>query len=183
MKNALIANIRESLEKAFGNELLGCDFTTQREIFRGTLTFLKDDANLLPQVTDGHLDDFKKLLEIASTIIAACATDLDDFSDFEFQSFLEKLWENLDIEDDFNVETPCGEFRIIDEDAIDQIWTDSLIDLIKDCHEGLHDLPDFVEIDWEKTAENCKVDGKGHHFSSYDGEEHSAQGFYIFRTN
>ncbi len=40
-----------------------------------------------------------------------------------------------------------------------------------------------IEIDWEATARNTLADGYGHTFAGYDGEEHSAAGYYIFRTN
>lgn len=60
--------------------------------------------------------------------------------------------------------------RFISEDVVDEVWTESLIEMIKDCY-YLSDVPSFVEIDWEQTAENCKVDGMGHHFNSYDGSE------------
>jgi len=59
--------------------------------------------------------------------------------------------------------------RFISECSIDQIWTDSLIEQIKECYDL--DLPDFIEVDWEATADNCKADGMGHHFNSYDGCE------------
>ena len=85
--------------------------------------------------------------------------------------------------DDFWFELDGYEFRIIAASQIDQIWTDSLIEQIQDCYDGLNDLPEFVEIDWEATAENCKVDGMGHHFSSYDGSEHESSNFHYFLTN
>ena len=44
----------------------------------------------------------------------------------------------------------------------------------------LSELPPFVAVDWEQTAANCKVDGMGHHFSSYDGEEHNTANFLHF---
>ena len=60
--------------------------------------------------------------------------------------------------------------HFISEDVIEQVWEDSLIEQIKDCYD-LSDVPSFVEIDWVGTADNCKVDGMGHHFNSYDGGE------------
>ena len=71
-----------------------------------------------------------------------------------------------ELSDDFDVDG----VRFISSDSIDKIWTESLIEMIKDCYD-LSDVPDFVAIDWEETAENCKVDGMGHHFNSYDGGE------------
>lgn len=82
---------------------------------------------------------------------------------------------NLWGQEDFWVD----EVRFIHEDGMDRIWTDSLIELIQDCYD-LSDVPDFVEIDWEATAENCKVDGMGHHFNSYDGGEDEILCYHVF---
>ena len=60
--------------------------------------------------------------------------------------------------------------RFIKASAIDEIWTDSLIEEIKDCYD-LSYIPGFIVIDWEQTVENCKVEGMGHHFNQYDGGE------------
>jgi len=85
--------------------------------------------------------------------------------------------------DGYDYVEACGfEVRIIPEDIIEELWTDSLIEQIKECYD-LSNVPSFVEIDWEKTADNCKVDGMGHHFSGYDGSEHETKNYYYFRTN
>jgi hypothetical protein len=60
--------------------------------------------------------------------------------------------------------------RFISESVIDEVWTDSLIEQIKDCYD-LSEVPAFVAIDWQETTDNCKEDGMGHHFNSYDGGE------------
>tara|TARA_R110002153_G_scaffold64730_2_gene173381 strand:+ start:1047 stop:1430 length:384 start_codon:yes stop_codon:yes gene_type:complete len=116
------------------------------------------------------------------------ALDITDstFRDFEFEELMQvylNLLEELDSSEiDHTLDLPSGEVRIISSDHIDQLWTDSLIDQIKDCYD-LDSIPDFVAIDWNETADNCKIDGMGHHFSSYDGGEHNTTNFYIFRTN
>lgn len=85
-------------------------------------------------------------------------------------------------EQDLWVEIDGYEFRVIHTQVIEDIWTESLIEQIKDCYD-LSDLPSFVEIDWEATADNCKVDGMGHHFSGYDGNEAESGNWHIFRNN
>jgi len=71
--------------------------------------------------------------------------------------------------------------RFIHEDDIDEIWTESLIDMIKDCYPlSDSEIPSFIEIDWDATAENCKVDGMGHHFNSYDGGEDEVLSYHVF---
>ena len=37
-------------------------------------------------------------------------------------------------------------------------FTDSIEELVKECCGFPKDVPWWVEIDWEKTADNCKVD-------------------------
>ena len=46
----------------------------------------------------------------------------------------------------------------------------------------------WIELDWEKTAQNClDADGYGHHFSGYDGSEFECEfggeEYSIFRVN
>lgn len=125
----------------------------------------------------------------AITLLRTCLDAVDcSFEDLEYYEFFKLLdqftdYINGNYEADFYIDDlPCGDVRLIHEDAIDDIWEESLIEQIKECCD-LSNVPDFVEIDWEATAKNCMVDGKGHHFASYDGEEHYSNGFYIFRTN
>jgi hypothetical protein len=75
-----------------------------------------------------------------------------------------------------------NKYRFIQEYHIDFVFNESVIDQIKECY-NLGDIPSFIEIDWDTTVENCKVDGYGHHFAHYDGEEHESEGYYIFRVN
>lgn len=130
------------------------------------------------------MNNIKIARNILETANSACDCTTDDYTFEELKEIIQEIAGKLDSgEWDFYLESlACGEVRIIDEDEIEELWTDSLIDQIKDCYQ-LDDIPNFIEIDWEQTAQNCKVDGLGHHFSSYDGEEHNTSGFYIFRTN
>ena len=133
----------------------------------------------------------------ARNILAACldsvGCDSSDLSLSEAKEVMQDIISNVIgirlgdngeiINSDYNLEVGyLGEVRIISEDHIDSIWTDSLIEQVQECYD-LSNVPSFVEIDWEATAENCKVDGLGHHFNSYDGGEENAEGVYIFRTN
>lgn len=80
------------------------------------------------------------------------------------------------------IEIDGMEFRLIHKDDIDDIHTEEIEDIVKDCY-GI-DIPDWVEIDWEQTAENVRqADGYGHHFAIYDHNELYTDGWYIFRTN
>lgn len=117
--------------------------------------------------------------------IALDMADSDLVNDYIFEEIMEiliKLDDDLDTSPDIHLELSAGDVRIIDKNAIDEIWTESLIEQIQDCYD-LDNVPSFIEIDWQETAENCKVDGLGHHFASYDGHEEDTENFYIFRTN
>ena len=87
---------------------------------------------------------------------------------------------------DFMLDFDGNEYRIISDGAIWDIYVETIKDIVNDCYElNLDKLPDFiaVNIDWERTAQNAYADGYGHIFSSYDGSEELAGGYYIFRTN
>lgn len=84
-------------------------------------------------------------------------------------------------EADFYFELDGMEFRLIHEESIWEIYVDTIRDIVEDCYEM--NVPNFVAIDWEETAQNAYVDGYGHTFSSYDGSESLEDGYYIFRTN
>lgn len=93
-----------------------------------------------------------------------------------------------DGDDDFHFEFDGNEYRIIKDSAIWEIYKEGIQEIVNDCYSDvlkLDDIPSFIafEIDWEQTANNCYVDGYGHHFSSYDGSECEYKGYWIFRTN
>ena len=95
-----------------------------------------------------------------------------------------------DTDEDFYVELEGGEYRFIHEQDIWDIYVEGIEEITKECYlcVGQKDLPWWISIDWEKTAETCyDADGYGHHFASYDGEEDEQEFwgelYYIFRTN
>jgi hypothetical protein len=100
------------------------------------------------------------------------------------------LIDELETEIDFHIELDGNEYRFIDASEIDDIAVEEIKDVVKDCYLNGTDLDKlwWIEIDWEKTADNCiSADGYGHHFSSYDGSEEQERlldtDWYIFRTN
>ena len=94
---------------------------------------------------------------------------------------LQELCDNLGC-DDFTIKLGGCEYRFIDEDAIDSIYEDAIRDLVEDCYLcGAEKMPWWIEIDWEKTAQNCLVDGYAHTFATYDGMEYTVESYYIFR--
>lgn len=88
--------------------------------------------------------------------------------------------------DDFTLDFDGNEYRLIKKAAIWEIYVDEIKNVVEDCYDlNLDKVPSFIAvyIDWEQTAKNAYVDGYGHQFSSYDGSEFEAAGYYIFRTN
>ena len=108
--------------------------------------------------------------------------DVDPTAD-EIQN-LQDLIDKRDM--DFHIELDGNEYRVIEEDFIDDIAQEEIQDIVQDCYLGGTDLNKYwwIEIDWKKTAQNCiNADGYGHHFASYDGDEFYHEGWYFFRTN
>lgn len=99
---------------------------------------------------------------------------------------LEDIAENHS--DDFTIEFDGNEYRIIHDDGIWDIYVEEIKQIVEDCYElNLDKIPAFVavSVDWEATAHNAYVDGYGHTFASYDGEETNSDNgeYWIFRTN
>ena len=114
--------------------------------------------------------------DVVTTILEAINCTREDFTEQELNDIAES------IEDDAHIDIGGYSVNVISEEVIDDLWHDSLIEQIKDCYD-LYLIPHFIEIDWDATAENCKIDGLGHHFAHYDHEEHYSEPYYIFRTN
>ena len=95
--------------------------------------------------------------------------------------------ESLDCgDDDFTIDFDGNEYHIIKDSAIWEIYRDEIENIVTECYDlKLDKIPPFIafSIDWEQTAKNAYVDGYGHTFSSYDGEEREAANHWIFRTN
>ena len=70
------------------------------------------------------------------------------------------------------------------QDEIEDIWTDSLIDLADDCY--ISELPEHLKkyFDYDKFVEDCKEDGRAHHFNGYDGNtELETDNYFIYYHN
>ena len=129
------------------------------------------------------INDISKARLILEKCLFATDSNPEDLCLWEAKDLIDEIRDKMNSEDDFYIDSlPCGAVRIIGDGALDQIMQEELIERLKECYE-LSDLPDFVVIDWNQTAENCKGTDMSHHFAVYDGEEHNAQGFSIFRTN
>lgn len=91
--------------------------------------------------------------------------------------------------EDFYADIDGEEYRFIHEDFIWDIYVDDVKETTIECYLCEVDRSKlwWLEIDWEKTAENCYQDGYGHTFGTYDGGEYEYMfddaNYFIFRTN
>lgn len=99
--------------------------------------------------------------------------DLDEFEKCELENL-------LSCRNNFHVTFGSGEYHFIHESIIWDAYVDEIQNIVESCYD--HNIPDFVVIDWEGTAQNCIVDGYGHTFAIYDGEELQMDEWYLFRT-
>ena len=192
MKNLQIARLTfNAIVSAFNADVTDLNTEELNEKYQEIVDHLPEDdneiiANLFEIENDVINTDSDNYRALELLVVASDATtsDFNDFEIYEILDLIEVIKDSMQTEDDFSIDDlPCGEVRVICKDAIDEIWTESLIDMVKDCYEGMREIPDFVAIDWDKTAENLKADGLGHHFAGYDHEEHESGNFHIFRTN
>lgn len=171
----------------FFNELQGnSDFTAYT---------LEDLKSAITTIDDQYLNDWEDLLlenndsnsarclEILTVCLEAVNCDYSELEFYEFFEHLEHIKQNFLTSSEFCIDLLCGEIRLIHNDDIDQLWTEGLKETIQECYELPDDLPSFIVIDWDQTVENCKVDGLGHHFGSYDHNAYVCNSYNIFRTN
>ena len=93
--------------------------------------------------------------------------------------------------DDFYQDIDGNEYRFITDFAIWDIYVEEIQHITEDCYEIK--APAWLEIDLEQTAKNCYIDGYGHTFSHYDGNEYeftirntdgiTQSDWWVFRTN
>lgn len=109
-------------------------------------------------------DIIERLNELEKDIIDACGKDAGDFGDIE-------TW--LDYAESENVEA-VEEYRNLYklqeqcEDLSDwehgetlvhaSYWVDYVYDLLRDCGDLPKDIPHYIEIDWDATANNIEQD-------------------------
>lgn len=191
MKNLQIARLTfNAIVSAFNADVTDLNTEELNEKYQEIVDHLPEDANEIianlfeieNEVINTDSDNYRAL---GLLVVASNATDSDfnDFEIYEILDLIESIKDSMQTEDDFSIDgLPCGEVRVICKDAIDEIWTESLIETVKECYD-LSNVPAFVAIDWDKTAENLKADGLGPHFAGYDHEEHESGNFHIFRTN
>lgn len=96
-----------------------------------------------------------------------------------------EAYESAHDDNDFTVETEEGEYRFIEEDAIERIHREEIEELVDDCYLSDKNVPNIVKnyFDYDSFARDCRLsDGYGHHFSSYDGSEEYEGTYYMFRV-
>lgn len=132
-----------------------------------------------------------KLATEKAVLAEICKAHSHDLTYEEAKEALELFESKFGVYGDFYFELDGNEYRLIHEDDIEEIFADEVRQTIEDCYdmENLTDrdkigfLADHIEVDWEGVVSACLHDGYGHQFSSYDGSEYEAGGYYIFRNN
>ena len=122
-----------------------------------------------------HIEVLREIIDRHSHRIGMC----------EAREAIETLRDKIG-EVDFTFDFDGNEYRIISESEIWGIYVAEIKNIVNECYDlKLDQVPAFiaVSIDWEETAKNAYVDGYGHTFGIYDGNECEAGGYYIFRTN
>ena len=129
----------------------------------------------------------KNLHEITRAILTHEKEEFDKtFTLSQIKELDEMIEGNLEsksynyIEPDFTKYT----YVALRQDKIDDIWTDSLIDLADDCY--LNGVPEQIKnyFDYDKFVEDAQNDGRASHFNGYDGStELETEDYYIYYHN
>ena len=129
----------------------------------------------------------KNLHEITRAILTHEKEEFDKSFTLSQIKELDRMIEgNLDsksynyIEPDFTKYT----YVALRQDEIDDIWTDSLIDLADEWYIG--ELPEHLNhnFDYDKFVEDYKEGGRANHFNGYDGNtELETEDYYIYYHN
>ena len=127
----------------------------------------------------------KNLHEITRAILTH---EKEEFNKTFTLSQIKELDESIDIdpkwynyiEPDFTKYT----YVAFDKFWIDDIWYDATIDLVDECY--LNNVPEQVKnyFNYDKFFEDCKEDGRAHHFNGYDGNtELETNNYFIYYHN
>lgn len=129
-----------------------------------------------------------KLDEITRAIIEHESSEFGtEFSLSDIKSLDLKVDANLDTTWYTYIEPDCSTkytYVALHKDEIDDIWSESLRDLFDECY--AHDIPENLRkyIDYESFIDDCKEDGRPHHFNGYDGStEIETDNYYIYYHN
>lgn len=100
-------------------------------------------------------------------------TDAREVLDIDRETWAEikdELIDLMETNDDFIFDIDDAGYRFIDTNVIEKTFHEECRETIEDCYNL--SVPDFIEIDWKATTDNCLVDGYGHQFAHYDANEH-----------
>lgn len=109
-----------------------------------------------------------------------------EFSLSQIKDLNENIENNLDTcwYNYFEPDNTKYTYVALHKDEIDDIWSESLRDLFDDCYAS--NIPEDLRkyIDYESFIDDCKEDGRPHHFNEYDGRtEIETDNYYIYYHN
>ena len=129
----------------------------------------------------------KKLHEITRAILTHEKEEFDkSFTLSQIKELDEMIEDNLCstsynyIEPDFTKYT----YVALDKCQIDDIWYDSIIDLVYDCY--LNGVPEQIKnyFNYDKFFEDVQQEGRANHFNGYDrSTELETEDYYIYYHN
>ena len=120
-----------------------------------------------------YIEELESSIEEVETQIEDLETEIDDLLDDEEDGNIEEVYrleKNREVlKDSISYELEeLEELRQIREEVPEWYYGNTLIsedewvayveELLKDCGDLPNDIPWYIEIDWEKTAENVAVD-------------------------
>lgn len=109
----------------------------------------------------------------------------DELELYAHEEEVNELEYEVENSNDFSIEIDGREYRFISEYEIWDVYVSEIKSITLDCYDLK--LPNWLSIDWQETAKNCLVDGYGHTFASYDGDEieyhFNGRLYHIFRIN
>ena len=129
----------------------------------------------------------KNLLEITRAILTHEKEEFDkSFTLSQIKELEKVVEENYESCGYTYIEPEFTQFTYVAlrQDEIDDIWTDSLIDLADDCY--VSELPKHLKnyFDYDKFVKACKENGRAHCFNGYDrNTELETEDYYIYYHN
>jgi len=151
-----------------------------------TTSTLKFSDSTLETIVKASYQEFSQsTIDIMECIINEHGHSIDEESPDEVIEALDEIEAHNG--QDFTLDFDGNEYRLIPDSEIESTYRDTIEELIDDCYPEVKKAMEHswiaIEIDWDQTVKNAMQDGYGHTFSSYDGSEHEAGDYWIFRAN
>lgn len=137
------------------------DFIDTRDLIKA-IESLEDDKDCLESEVEerrAELEDMEADDDTDPKDVAEVADALEDAQE-ALNAWEAHESEELRLLKEFaeEVEDYCVDYKHGETLIRESYFTEYVEEMVKDCYGFPQDIPSFVEIDWEETAENVKVD-------------------------